>query len=55
MMLFKIPFLIANAYFASKALTAPGPPPPKEELVKDSEKKMAWASTYILMAERVRR
>ena len=54
MLIFKILFLVANAYFSSKALTPPGPLPPTEELVKDSEKKMALLAPYILMAERVR-
>jgi hypothetical protein len=49
-MLFKIPFLLANAYFASKAL----PSPLKEEVIKESERKMAPFAPYIVMAERVR-
>jgi hypothetical protein len=49
-MFFKIPFLLANAYFSGKALTSPL----KEEVVKESERKMAPFAPYIVMAERVR-
>lgn len=48
-MFFKIPFLLANAYFAGKASTSPL----KEEVIKESERKMAPFAPYIVMAERV--
>jgi len=49
-MLFKIPFLLANAYIAGKAPISPS----NEELIKESERKMAPFAPYIVMAERVR-
>jgi len=35
----KIPFLLANAYFAEKALTPANPTPPGAEMVMEQEKR----------------